>query len=846
MKGHYIVLALVTTLVVSTFAIVCTRNVSAGVESSSTWPWTMDDGIRLEGGWPGNPCILELSDGTYRMYYSDSILEYYPLGGVTKSAVSADGLTWAREDGFRLAYGVGGEEGYAGSPEVVVLLDGTYRMYYCHEYYDAAKDDYRSQFLSAVSVDGLEWTKEPGIRIDCGGTYDRTRVEHIDLVKLPDETFRMYYSGLDGTHYRILSAVSADGLTWTKEEGVRIDVGGVYDSLHALSSVTTSLPEGGYVMHYLGHSEEWTGHLLSAVSTDGLLWTKQEGIRIENGEYTLIAPSAMIRLPDNTYRMYITADRFPIWTDRMRIISAQAPRLTIDLSPPEISIASPEAKSYPQDETLDIGFSATDDNSGIASVRGLITPDPATIYIDPQITAAQLGETFSINISIANAVDVGTWQVGLKWNPGIIDFVSVAQGDFLNSHGSTIWAQEIHQSEGYIYCAAAMAPPPIGVNGGGVLATVTFEAIAEGDSTLEFTNPGYDTFLMNPEGMDLPFGVLNGGVSVILGSPAHDVAVIDVTASPLKIASSEPVTITVVVENQGNRIETFDVTTFYDSNMISTQTQTLAPYASATLTFTWDTTGVGIGSYLIKAEASLVPGEVDTVDNTYVDGPVAVGMGVHNGQTIELSTLPTGKYTLTVRAFDNAGNKAEAAVVFKVMPVIHLQFDIEPDCLNLMSNGQYVTGYLELPNGYDVANINVSSILLNCTVPVDQSAPHAIGDHDKDSIPDLMVKFNRTTLVQYIVSQHIQFGNVALALTGQLKDGTFLKGSVAIKVSGLMGDVNCDGKVDIRDVALAIYAFCSHPGDKRWNDNANFAQPWDVINILDLAKIILNCGKHYP
>lgn len=391
-----------------------------------------------------------------------------------------------------------------------------------------------------------------------------------------------------------------------------------------------------------------------------------------------------------------------------------------------------------------------------------------------------------------------------------------------------------------------MAPPPIGVNGGGVLATVTFEAIAEGDSTLEFTNPGYDTFLMNPEGMDLPFGVLNGGVSVILGSPAHDVAVIDVTASPLKIASSEPVTITVVVENQGNRIETFDVTTFYDSNMISTQTQTLAPYASATLTFTWDTTGVGIGSYLIKAEASLVPGEVDTVDNTYVDGPVAVGMGVHNGQTIELSTLPTGKYTLTVRAFDNAGNKAEAAVVFKVMPVIHLQFDIEPDCLNLMSNGQYVTGYLELPNGYDVANINVSSILLNCTVPVDQSAPHAIGDHDKDSIPDLMVKFNRTTLVQYIVSQHIQFGNVALALTGQLKDGTFLKGSVAIKVSGLMGDVNCDGKVDIRDVALAIYAFCSHPGDKRWNDNANFAQPWDVINILDLAKIILNCGKHYP
>jgi hypothetical protein len=131
MRGHQILVALITTLFVSIFTVACTLNVNASVEPSS---WTMESGIRLEDGWPGNPCVVRLPDGTYRMYVGNCLLEYYPLGGIYKSAVSADGLTWIMESGVRIGNGNGGEAGFIGSAEAIVLPDGTYRMYYSHPF----------------------------------------------------------------------------------------------------------------------------------------------------------------------------------------------------------------------------------------------------------------------------------------------------------------------------------------------------------------------------------------------------------------------------------------------------------------------------------------------------------------------------------------------------------------------------------------------------------------------------------------------------------------------------------------------------------------------------------------
>ncbi len=111
--------------------------------------------------------------------------------------------------------------------------------------------------------------------------------------------------------------------------------------------------------------------------------------------------------------------------------------------------------------------------------------------------------------------------------------------------------------------------------------------------------------------------------------------------------------------------------------------------------------------------------------------------------------------------------------------------DLDPDSLNLYSTGRWVTAYIEFPEGYDVADIDVSSIMLNGTVPVDPSAPWEIGDYDDDGVPDLMVKFDRAQVTEYILANvniEERFTTVTLTVTGYLYDGTAFQGSDIIKI----------------------------------------------------------------
>jgi len=108
----------------------------------------------------------------------------------------------------------------------------------------------------------------------------------------------------------------------------------------------------------------------------------------------------------------------------------------------------------------------------------------------------------------------------------------------------------------------------------------------------------------------------------------HDVAVIDVLPLKTVVYQGYSVSINATVENQGDYTETFNVTVQYDLTPIGeTQIVTdLAPAATQTLTFSWNTTGVPLGIYIIIAVADTVPGETDTADNAYADGFVLVAI----------------------------------------------------------------------------------------------------------------------------------------------------------------------------------------------------------------------------
>jgi len=112
--------------------------------------------------------------------------------------------------------------------------------------------------------------------------------------------------------------------------------------------------------------------------------------------------------------------------------------------------------------------------------------------------------------------------------------------------------------------------------------------------------------------------------------------------------------------------------------------------------------------------------------------------------------------------------------------------DIDPDTLNLKSNGEWITAYIELPEGYDVSDIEVNSIQVNDAIPIDVEAPATVGDYDLDSVPDLMVKFDRASIIELLDANDYSEDTgkscfATLTITGTVLDTTF-EGSDTIKV----------------------------------------------------------------
>jgi len=104
--------------------------------------------------------------------------------------------------------------------------------------------------------------------------------------------------------------------------------------------------------------------------------------------------------------------------------------------------------------------------------------------------------------------------------------------------------------------------------------------------------------------------------------------------------------------------------------------------------------------------------------------------------------------------------------------------DIDPDALNLKSKGRWVTFYIEVSEGYNLSDIDRTTVMLNDTIPVDASwmdkpLQSVIGDYDDDSISDLMVKFDRQALIQYLETDGIADAEVTFAITGEANGISF-------------------------------------------------------------------------
>jgi hypothetical protein len=105
----------------------------------------------------------------------------------------------------------------------------------------------------------------------------------------------------------------------------------------------------------------------------------------------------------------------------------------------------------------------------------------------------------------------------------------------------------------------------------------------------------------------------------------HDIAVLNVTPSVESVYIGDVVEVRVVVGNQGNFTETFDLTTFYNSSAIGIlHIEDLQPDGQRQHVFFWNTQSVFEGKYVLSAHANPVSGEIEVANNLFVDGVVDI------------------------------------------------------------------------------------------------------------------------------------------------------------------------------------------------------------------------------
>jgi general secretion pathway protein D len=125
------------------------------------------------------------------------------------------------------------------------------------------------------------------------------------------------------------------------------------------------------------------------------------------------------------------------------------------------------------------------------------TPAPATVpggppvsfTVVPPSSSQAVGSTFQVAVMLGNGRDIFSVPLQMKFNPAVLQLVNVDSGDLLSRDGQL--ASLVHREDNGLVAISTTRPPnATGVNGQGSLCTLTFKAVAAGDSDLTLVKVG--------------------------------------------------------------------------------------------------------------------------------------------------------------------------------------------------------------------------------------------------------------------------------------------------------------------------------------------------------------------
>jgi hypothetical protein len=398
--------------------------------------------------------------------------------------------------------------------------------------------------------------------------------------------------------------------------------------------------------------------------------------------------------------------------------------------------------------------------------------------VSPSTVTVDAGQSFSINVTISSVSDLYGWQFALNWSASLLDLVNVTEGPFLESGGSnsTYFNYNLNATAGNFIADSTLLGDVPGVSGSGVLATITFYVKNGGQCPLNL----FDVELYDSNEQLLSVQTTNGYGYFV------NIAVTNLSISPLIVLPGAIVNINVTVENQASVSETFNVTLYANSGIIGKKSVlSLNSNSSKIIQFYWNTTGFGEGDYTISAEVSIG-------HNTRVaDNPVTI---LYNGHDITVISVEPSKTVV----------------------------------------GQ---GYCMLIT-VTVQNFGTFNETFNTTSYINTKA---IGTQSAKLVSGYLSKLIFTwNTAGFAYGNYTISANVTLA-KGEANRwiGPLTYGTVRVTIPG---DLNGDGTVDVLDFGILERAWGSSPGSSNWDPRADINND-GVVDVVDFGILQRNWGK---
>lgn len=163
-----------------------------------------------------------------------------------------------------------------------------------------------------------------------------------------------------------------------------------------------------------------------------------------------------------------------------------------------------------------------------------------------------------------------------------------------------------------------------------------------------------------------------------------------------------------------------------------------------------------------------------------LSGSIMAGDCVKIPVTLDATELAMGDYTgtITIESNDPAASTVAVPVQFHVETVPAADSLLDPVSVDLSENGRWIIGHVELPEIYSTWDVDVTTVRLNGTVPIDGVRFERDKDFNQNGILDLMFRFDRT-LVEAVLEEGEA---VEVSITGEIRDVAYFVATNTIRV----------------------------------------------------------------